>query len=226
MSLYEIEIKSLLGKEEQANDLRRKIEEHPLSFSLASKNKQINHYFNFTGELGERVPEDITQHFSDTHRKAFDQIVQKGKSFSVRTRHIDGRTIFVIKASLDDQTSSNGISRAEFEAEIPLLLSEIDQVLLDAGFDYLSKWSREREEYVSGDVHICIDRNAGYGYLAEFEKVIPHESEVENTKQSLYDLMKEFGVEELPQDRLDRMFAHYNKCWPEYYGTEKIFCIE
>lgn len=226
MSLYEIEIKSLLGGEEKANDLRRKIEEHPLSFSLASKNKQINHYFNFMGELGERVPEGIINHFLDTQQKAFDQIIQKGKSFSVRTRQINEKIIFVIKASLDDQTSSNGISRAEFEAEIPVTLSEIDQFLLDAGFDYLSKWSREREEYISGDVHICIDRNAGYGYLAEFEKVIPNELEVESTKQSLYDLMEEFNVKELSQDRLDRMFAHYNKCWPEYYGTEKVFCIE
>lgn len=226
MSLYEIEIKSLLGEEEKAKELRRKIGEHPLSFSLASKNKQINHYFNFMGELGERVPEGIINHFLDTHQKAFDQIVQKGKSFSVRTRQINDKIIFVIKASLDDQTSSNGISRAEFEVEIPVTLSEIDQILLDAGFDYLSKWSREREEYVSGDVHICIDRNAGYGYLAEFEKVIRDETEAETTKQSLYDLMKEFGVEELPQDRLDRMFAHYNKCWPEYYGTEKVFNIE
>ncbi len=225
MSFYEIEIKSLLGEEERAHDLKRKIWEHPLSFSLATKNKQINHYFNFAGSLGECVPEGITEHFSDTHRKAFGQIVQKGKSFSVRTRHVDGRTIFVVKASLDDQTSSNGISRAEFEAEIPVTLSEIDQLLLDVGFDYLSKWSREREEYVSGDVHICVDKNAGYGYLAEFEKVIRDEKGVENAKQSLYDLMKEFGVEELPQDRLDRMFAHYNKCWPEYYGTEKVFNI-
>lgn len=226
MSLYEIEIKSLLGNREKAEDLKKKIEEHPLSFSLASKNKQINHYFDFTGELGERVPEGITDHFLDTQQKAFDQIVRNGKSFSVRTRQINEKTIFVIKASLDTQTSFNGISRAEFEAEIPVTLPEIDQLLLGAGFDYLSKWSREREEYVSGDTHICIDRNAGYGYLAEFEKVIRNETEAEATKQSLYDLMKEFGVEELPQDRLDRMFAHYNKYWPEYYGTERVFNID
>ncbi len=38
--------------------------------------------------------------------------------------------------------------------------------------------------------------------------------------------MKEVGVAELPQDRLERMFAYYNLHWPEYYGTENIFTIE
>jgi len=38
--------------------------------------------------------------------------------------------------------------------------------------------------------------------------------------------MTKLDVEELPQDRLERMFAYYNKNWPEYYGTEKIFVIE
>jgi hypothetical protein len=38
--------------------------------------------------------------------------------------------------------------------------------------------------------------------------------------------MKQVGVVELGQARLERMFAHYNTHWPEYYGTENIFTIE
>jgi hypothetical protein len=38
--------------------------------------------------------------------------------------------------------------------------------------------------------------------------------------------MKELGVKELDQKRLERMFAFYNTHWPEYYGTDKIFTIE
>jgi hypothetical protein len=30
----------------------------------------------------------------------------------------------------------------------------------------------------------------------------------------------------LAQERLERMFAHYNQNWPEYYGTTKVFIIE
>jgi len=38
--------------------------------------------------------------------------------------------------------------------------------------------------------------------------------------------MQELGVEELSQDRLERMFSHYNSNWPDYYGTERTFIIE
>ena len=38
--------------------------------------------------------------------------------------------------------------------------------------------------------------------------------------------MKDFEVEELSQDRLERMFSFYNNNWSDYYGTEKIFNIE
>jgi hypothetical protein len=73
---------------------------------------------------------------------------------------------------------------------------------------------------------VTIDRNAGYGYLAEFERVIEDEAKAGAVQDELRALMAELGVEELPQDRLERMFAHYNAHWPEYYGTEKIFTIE
>ena len=39
-------------------------------------------------------------------------------------------------------------------------------------------------------------------------------------------LMTELGVEELAQDRLERMFAYYNANWPTYYGTEETFTVE
>jgi hypothetical protein len=38
--------------------------------------------------------------------------------------------------------------------------------------------------------------------------------------------MAELGVEELLQDRLERMFAHYNEHWQEYYGTDRTFIIQ
>jgi hypothetical protein len=38
--------------------------------------------------------------------------------------------------------------------------------------------------------------------------------------------MKNLGVEELSQERLQRMFDYYNKNWAEYYGTDKTFSIE
>lgn len=73
---------------------------------------------------------------------------------------------------------------------------------------------------------VCIDKNAGYGYLAEFEVVTEAEKEIESVKSDLLKFMSEMGVEELKQDRLERMFDFYNKNWPDYYGTDKIFIVE
>ena len=75
-------------------------------------------------------------------------------------------------------------------------------------------------------MHITIDKNAGYGYLAEFERLVDDRKQVEEAKKDLLNLMDELGVEELSQDRLERMFAHYNRHWAEYYGTDKMFVIE
>ena len=83
----------------------------------------------------------------------------------------------------------------------------------------------KRGEYATGDLHVCIDRNAGYGYLAEFEKVVQNEQDVDNAHKDLLGIMKKLGADELPQDRLERMFAHYNAHWADYYGTEKTFTI-
>jgi adenylate cyclase class IV len=117
--------------------------------------------------------------------------------------------------------------RMEVEASVPgLTLEQLDAEVLAAGYSYQAKWSRTREEYKVNDVAVCLDKNAGYGYLAEFEKVITDSTKAEETKQELVSLMKTLGVEELSQDRLERMFAHYNEHWPDYYGTENIFVIQ
>lgn len=144
----------------------------------------------------------------------------------MRTRDADGKVILVMKASVGDDTSSNGVKRVEFEAVVKKSLGELDKILLDSGCTYQAKWSRQREEYESGDMHVCIDKNAGYGYLAEFEKVTQDENSLEEVKNDLLSKMASLGIAELAQDRLERMFAHYNAHWPEYYGTEKTFNIE
>ncbi|MCK5491413.1 MAG: hypothetical protein KAI67_06270, partial [Candidatus Pacebacteria bacterium] len=168
----------------------------------------------------------MTKHISKRSREKFKKILTEGKKHSIRTRKLDDTIILVVKASIDDTTSSNGISRMEFESEVDMSLDELDKILLDCGFSYQAKWSREREEYESKGMNICIDKNAGYGYLPEFEKVVENVDALEEIKGSLRDVMQKLEVEELQQDRLERMFAHYNKNWSDYYGTDKIFIIK
>ncbi len=224
MAQFEIEIKTLLGEKANVEALINQMLELDPACAQVSANKQLNHYFT-DGDIQKLYEE--TQHlFSDEVREKFRDIVERGSSFSVRTRQKDESTLFVVKASVDEGTSFNTVSRLEFEEEVPLSLDELDALILNAGFIYQAKWSREREEYAYKGLNVCIDKNAGYGYLAEFEKVINDESIIADVRDEIDAAMLELGVFELPQDRLERMFEFYNQNWPEYYGTDKTFTIE
>ena len=107
-----------------------------------------------------------------------------------------------------------------------MTIDQLDQILLEAGFTYQSKWSRERVEYIYKDFHVCLDKNAGYGYLTEVELVIQDKAEIDTAKEKIRKELDLLGLQELDQNRLERMFAFYNQHWPEYYGTEKTFIIE
>jgi predicted adenylyl cyclase CyaB len=224
MSHYEVEIKSLLGGEENAKKLKEKMCELDPGCSCVSTNKQLNHYFK-DGNVT-MLFEKTKYLFSDAEREKFKKMVEKGSAFSVRTRQKDEEVLLVVKASLDEGTSENTVSRLEFEEKVPVLLAELDALVEESGYTYQAKWSREREEYTYKGANICLDKNAGYGYLAEFEKIVDDESMLEGVRKDLDALMAELGVEELSQDRLERMFAHYNENWPEYYGTDKTFTID
>jgi len=225
MDKYEIEVKSLLGGEPEAQAFRERMAEVDSSVEAISRHSQINHYF-IDGDIN-LLHDKMLAHVPEDKHKGLRSIMVDGKNHSIRVRLADQDLIFVVKSSIDDTTSDNGISRLEFEHKMPhLTIDELDQVLFDAGFSYQAKWSREREEYKLGDINICLDKNAGYGYLAEFEAVLEDASETEEAKERIYELMKRMEVEELGQDRLARMFEYYNNNWQDYYGTDKVFTLE
>ncbi len=227
MNHIEIEVKSLLGTQEAADVLKGKILAEPYQAVLKGRNAQLNHYF--VGDT-EKLFEVLGSRFDEEKRKKLEHILKEGKNHSIRTRsYQDGSPVLlVVKASIGDDTSANGVSRIEFEERVGGLdIAALDQLLLDAGLSYQAKWSREREEYALADgTVVCLDKNAGYGYLAEFERIAEDAAEIASVQESIRELMNGLGVEELPQDRLERMFVHYNAHWPEYYGTEKIFVVE
>jgi adenylate cyclase class IV len=228
---YEIEIKSLLGGKENAEKLKQKMKEKDSGLVEVGSHKQLNHYF-IGGNLV-NLYEKVKDIVDPEKLEKLKSLSENAKDFSLRTRWADGTVILVVKASVDDTTSSNGTARLEWESKVNKTLDELDELVLASGFTYQAKWSREREDYkyhsLLGEesvVNISIDKNAGYGYLAEFEIVSDDETKAEGLKLQLRDLMKDLEVEELPQDRLARMFDFYNKNWQQYYGTENIFNIE
>jgi predicted adenylyl cyclase CyaB len=220
---YEVEIKSLLQTQENAQKLRDKLAEQGIQMS--NKYKQLNHYFLNNGNFS-KLEEKLLPLFDADKKEKLKKILEMGKDHSLRTREMNGEAFFVIKASVDDTTSSNGILRMEFEEKVGVSMGELDKILEDAGFSYQAKWSREREEYGKDDFYITIDKNAGYGYLSEFEIGTEDQNSLTESKQRILDFMQELDLVELSQDRLERMFKFYNENWREYYGTENVFNIE
>ena len=220
---YEVEIKSLLQTEENAQKLRDKLAEQGIQ--LANKYNQLNHYFLSNGDFA-KLEEKILPLFDAEKQEKLKRILEDGKNHSIRTREMNGEAFFVVKASVDDTTSENGIQRMEFEEKVSVSMDELGKILEEAGFGYQAKWSRNREEYEKGDFYITIDKNAGYGYLSEFEIETEDENELSDAKQRILDFMQELDLIELSQDRLGRMFEFYNENWNDYYGTENVFDVE
>lgn len=224
MAHLEIEIKSLLGSKEKADALLAQMEAIDSELVETSKNTQLNHYFE--GGTLQAVQAATTHLFTAEQRAKLAVIVERATEFSIRTRQRDDDVLLVVKASVDTGSAANTVSRLEFEEPVALTLVELDQLLLDAGFTYQAKWSRNRREFSYKGITVCFDKNAGYGYLAEFEKIVPDGTSVEDTRAEIETIMHEVGAVELDQSRLARMFAHYNQNWAQYYGTEDIFVIE
>tara|TARA_B100000745_G_scaffold256499_1_gene179280 strand:+ start:3353 stop:4027 length:675 start_codon:yes stop_codon:yes gene_type:complete len=224
MARYEVEVKSLLGEEEKANALKVQMCELDPACACVATNKQLNHYFK-GGDI-DKLFEKTGHLFSTEENERFKTIVDKGEDFSVRTRQKDDEVLLVVKASMDEGTSENTVKRMEFEESVNISLDELDQLVIDSGYEYQAKWSREREEYSYKGANVCLDKNAGYGFLAEFEKIVDDESMIDQVREEIDQLMTELGVEELSQERLARMFDFYNENWPEYYGTNKTFWIK
>lgn len=237
MHKYEIEIKSLLGSKASADDLIAKMRQADPNLKILGSHKQLNHYFvgNDLKSLSDKVQELL----DDSSRAKLKDLSERAKDFSVRTREADGQVKLVVKATVDDTTSENGTARLEWEHPINLGLDELDKLILSVEFACQAKWSRERQEFAyhpadggtatsrpKSEVIVSIDKNAGYGYLAEFEMVIDDASKSDETKSFIRALMDELGAAELPQDRLERMFKFYNDHWRDYYGTDKTFTLE
>lgn len=224
MSHFEIEVKSLLGDEAAAARLKARMQELDPSVTLTSTNTQLNHYFE-GGDL-EELFMNVQDLFDETQQQKLRTTIERGTEFSIRSRQRDDEILLVLKASIDEGTSANTVKRIEFEEPVSITLDELDERLLAAKFSYQAKWSREREEYAYKGANVCLDKNAGYGYLAEVEKIVHDETLADQVRAEIDELMVELELMELEQDRLARMFDHYNTNWPEYYGTDKIFIIE
>lgn len=219
----EIELKSLLGSADAAERLRSALLSR--GAVLKETSTQLNHYF--VGSELTQLIERSRSFLSPDDFRQLTEIAARARKASVRTRLLNSTVLLIVKASLDDTTSANGITRLEFEAVVDLpSLDHLDAEVLYSGFNVQAKWSRLREAYALDDIAVSLDKNAGYGWLAEFEIMADDDSSAAAQTARLRALMSEFAVVELEQARLERMFGHYNANWRDYYGTERTFVID
>src|SRR3989344_9024249 len=108
MQTYEVEIKSLLGSPENAQKVREGLRHADPSCEILSRNKQRNHYF-IGGELS-NLAEVAREHLTVEAAARLDELAGKAKEFFVRTPDKDGPVLLVVKASIGDDTSANGVA--------------------------------------------------------------------------------------------------------------------
>lgn len=223
---FEVEVKTLLGSKEAAEVFVGKLQEADPKLMRTSQSKQLNHYFDSAGDP-RKVADAVSTFLTEDDLAALKDILGQAKSYALRTRDADGRVLLVVKAAKGDGDDQHALERLEGEYETSAPdIDTLDEAIRSAGYDFLSKWSRERSEYAYKGYTVCLDRNAGYGYLAEIEKVVPDSEQAETTRGEILAELGALGAEELSQERIGRMFEYYNRHWQEYYKTEKTFTIE
>lgn len=221
---HEIEVKILLEHKAAADRFVEKLKAIDPRTTLLAETKQRNHYFHPDGDT-KKLGSALSSLLTPDQQKNLSHLFSLAKTFSLRTRYEDGTVTLVVKAS-QDANHDHGLSRLEGEYVVKTNnIERLDGAIQSAGFTYLSKWSRHRKTYRYKDYTVCLDNNAGYGYLAEIEKIVHDPDEIPTTRKRVVEEIAILGEQELPADRLTRMFAYYNTHWHEYYQTDKTFTI-
>lgn len=220
---YEIEIKTLLGSKEKSDALVAEVTRRDPATKLVSQQEQLNHYYH-SGNLAD-LAAAMEEFLTPEQQAALRDIATRATSINVRTRQKNTTVLLIIKGSLDATSAVHSHQRMEFEAPVPLAIEQLDDLVLQSGWQLEAKWQASRKIYSTLGLTLDVFFTPGYGYMAEFEKVVTADCDRAAAHQQLVDVMASLGVQELPNTRLERMFAHYNQHWQEYYGTDKIFTV-
>ena len=168
----------------------------------------------------------MADHITADQMSTISDIAARAKSINVRTRQKNDTVLLIVKGSLDNVSAVHSHQRMEFEAPVDITLDELDTLVEQSGWQLEAKWQANRKIYSTMGLTLDMFFTPGYGYMAEFEQVVTADQDRESAHQKLVDTMAALGVQELPNPRLERMFAYYNQHWDEYYGTDKVFTVE
>jgi len=223
---FEIEVKVLLGSEDRVADFLTQLVLNDPELNQTGETNQLNHYFKPDGDP-QALFDTVKDLLSEADQAALRTMLDTYNDFTLRTRDANGAQILAVKAAKSGQDKDHALIRAEGDySTTATTIDELDAKVLSTGYSYLSKWSRWRRTYQYKDFTVMIDRNAGYGFVAEVELVIDDEAQAQAAKDRILAELETLGFEELSQERIGRMFTHYNEHWPEYYQTDKTFNVE
>lgn len=234
----ELEIKCQIKEGSDIDTLKSIL--HSIGFEKVSEEKQLNHYFsNPHIEMAknyiilDRILKSISVSLDKLNKNLFPHL--KNSCLSIRTRYTEGKNpLLCIKSNNSDATNGDDRFESEFKldmiyrAELSSKNTRLDNLLDMSGFKIQSKWSREREVWKSTDKNltVCIDKNAGYGYVVELEKILEISTEDNAPElESLKSLADSLNLVELDKDKLKKMFEFYSKNWADYYQTDKTFTV-
>ena len=232
---YEIELKVLLWNSFPPNTFIKALSKDFKSVVERGEETQRNHYFEIPHRsqiipaFEERLPIDHEDKIKIAEFRNGNDIVIRTREINTNwTQHV----LLVMKSTVDWGTSQNWTTRKELEIVVNLHIDLLDDILIaQAWLVRQAKWSRTRKTFDVVDADwfyftVCLDKNAWYWYIAEFEVVVTNPSVIESTKKKLQDCIAHMWLQELPGDQLHRMFEFYNKNWEAFYQTENYFFIK
>jgi hypothetical protein len=218
----EIEKKCLLdGGEEEAQRLVAKL------FELDAKTKKtrskvlLNHYFELLDK--ELFVESMKALVEVGRRDEFAEVMTAGKTFSVRTRKSNDDVILMVKATKDKSSAVHGVARLEFEQEVrTFTIEELDSFLIKSGCAAIAKWSGHKDSYICMGEIVEVMFSPGYGWMVEVE-VVQEDGDTETAEKRVDEILEKLGIQAVDPELVERMYAHYNANWEEFYLTERVF---
>lgn len=110
---------------------------------------------------------------------------------ALRIRSLDGQAMLTYKGPKLD-----GVSKTREELETPVDEVTITRILHALGFSESGIIRKIREVFRVGEVTICLDAVEGLGEFLEVEIVAENKKDLAVSREKLFELLKQFGVEE------------------------------
>jgi adenylate cyclase class IV len=213
---YEVEIRCLIP------DPDREIQNLGLTIDKTAEYNQLNDYY-VDGDI-HQLAQNVQPVITKAQAKTLAEIIKNHNTFSVRARQNNDEVFFIVKAT-NGTSANHGVQRAEFEVPVAQTLDQLKDIITASGYTVQARWMAHRTLYrISNGITLNSYFCAGYGYGAEFELVVEAGQQA-NAETRVRDFAEQLGLEPVDPALMERMFAHYNAHWQEYYGTKKVFTL-